>query len=71
MEPGGRIGAGAVILPGKTVGRQALVAAGSVVTHNVPPATVVAGVPARPLRPVPAEQLLSEQELLQAKEETE
>ncbi|MDJ0769198.1 MAG: acyltransferase [Ilumatobacter sp.] len=40
------IGAGSIILPGVVVGRGAVVAAGSVVTHDVPPRTLVAGVPA-------------------------
>lgn len=41
------IGAGATILPGITIGENAVVGAGSVVTHNVEPNTVVAGNPAR------------------------
>ena len=41
------VGANATILPGVTVGRGAVVAAGAVVTAHVPPMTVVAGVPAR------------------------
>jgi acetyltransferase-like isoleucine patch superfamily enzyme len=44
------IGSGAVILGGVTIGEGALVGAGSVVTHDVPPHTVVAGNPARVLR---------------------
>jgi acetyltransferase-like isoleucine patch superfamily enzyme len=44
------IGVNAVILPGVTVGRGAIVGAGAVVTHDVPPFAVVAGVPARVLR---------------------
>jgi acetyltransferase-like isoleucine patch superfamily enzyme len=43
------IGAGAIILPGVTVGRKSVVGAGSVVTKNVAPYTVVAGNPARPI----------------------
>ncbi|ROS73338.1 sugar O-acetyltransferase [Cellulomonas sp. PhB143] len=46
------LGAGAVLLPGVTVGRGSVVAAGSVVTADVPPGVVVAGVPARVLRVV-------------------
>ena len=46
------IGSGAVILPGVTVGRGAIVAAGAVVTSAVEPMTVVAGVPARPIRTI-------------------
>jgi acetyltransferase-like isoleucine patch superfamily enzyme len=43
------IGARAVILPGVTVGEGAFVAAGAVVTRDIPPYTIVAGVPARPI----------------------
>ena len=41
------IGIGAIILKGTRVGKGARVAAGSVVTHDVPPGGVVAGNPAR------------------------
>ena len=41
------IGTNAVILPGVTVGKGSIVGAGAVVTENVPPFAVVAGVPAR------------------------
>lgn len=43
------IGARAIVLPGVTLGRGAVVAAGSVVTKNVAPMTIVAGVPAKPV----------------------
>ncbi|HTU31217.1 MAG TPA: acyltransferase [Solirubrobacteraceae bacterium] len=43
------IGARAIVLPGITLGRGAVVAAGSVVTKNVAPMTIVAGVPAKPV----------------------
>lgn len=55
---GSRIGGNAVILPGVTVGEEAMVAAGSVVTRDVPPYTRVMGVPARPAGDVPEEQIL-------------
>ena len=46
------LGAGATVLHGVTVGQDAVVAAGAVVTRDVPPATLVAGVPARVVRSV-------------------
>lgn len=46
------IGAGAMILPGVTVGENAIVGAGSVVTKDVPDDAVVAGTPARVLRSI-------------------
>ena len=53
FESGCFVGAGAIVLAGVTVGREAFVAAGSVVTADVPPRTLVGGVPARPIRPIP------------------
>ena len=61
VKKGGRIGAGSVILPGIVIGEDGLVAAGSVVTRDVPPRTIVLGKPARPWREVPVEQLLENQ----------
>lgn len=61
VEDGGRIGANATVLPGKTIGSQALVAAGALVTADVPAKKIVAGSPARVFRDVPADQLLSEE----------
>jgi acetyltransferase-like isoleucine patch superfamily enzyme len=43
------IGPGAIVLPGVSIGRGAVVSAGSVVTTSVPPMTVVQGNPARPI----------------------
>lgn len=49
---GAFIGARAIILPGVTIGEGAVIGAGSVVSQDVPPGTVAAGVPARPIKPV-------------------
>ncbi len=47
VKKGASIGSNATILCGITIGENALIGAGSVVTKNVPPNTVVAGVPAK------------------------
>jgi maltose O-acetyltransferase len=52
IEDGAWIGAGAIVLGGVTIGTRSIVAAGSVVTHDVPPFTVVAGNPAKPIKQV-------------------
>lgn len=62
LKRGARIGANATLLPGKIIGEDALVAAGSVVTKDVPARMIVMGSPARVVRPVPAEQLIERQE---------
>ena len=51
VERGASLGSGAVILGGVTIGERAVVGAGAVVTRDVGAGEVVAGVPARPLRP--------------------
>lgn len=53
-----RIGAGAVLTPGVQIGEEAFVAAGALVTHDVPARAVVMGVPARIIREVGEEDLL-------------
>ena len=47
VEDWADIGTSAVLLPGVTVGKGAIVGAGAVVTHDVPPFAKVAGVPAK------------------------
>lgn len=66
MEPHSFVGANAVILPDIVIGEGAVVSAGAVVTKNVPPWTIVFGVPARKIgiRPKqPIEELLAQAEL--------
>ena len=50
LKQGCWIGTAAIIMPNITIGEGAVVGAGAVVTQDVPPFTVVAGVPARVLR---------------------
>jgi dTDP-4-amino-4,6-dideoxygalactose transaminase/acetyltransferase-like isoleucine patch superfamily enzyme len=54
VRRGASIGTSATIMCGVTIGENAIVGAGSVVTEDVPPNTIVAGVPARVRRPVAA-----------------
>jgi acetyltransferase-like isoleucine patch superfamily enzyme len=54
IESGSFVGANVTILPGITVGAGSFVAAGAVVNADVPPHTLVAGVPARPVRSLDA-----------------
>ena len=56
---GARVGIGAVLCPAVEIGAEAFVGAGAVVVNDVPPAVVVVGNPARVLRAVPPEELLS------------
>lgn len=59
---GARIGVGAVVLPGKSIDADALIAAGAVLTQDAPAHTIMAGVPAKSFRKVPDEQLLDAQD---------
>lgn len=52
IERGVWIGAGATVLGGVTVGEDAVIAAGAVVTRDVPPATLVGGVPATRIKDI-------------------
>jgi UDP-2-acetamido-3-amino-2,3-dideoxy-glucuronate N-acetyltransferase len=55
---GARVGGGSVLLPGVTIGANALVGAGSVVTRDVAEGSIVAGNPARLIGTVRSEELL-------------
>ena len=61
LKKGARIGANATILPGITLEEDGQVAAGSVVTKDVPAKKMVLGVPAKVFRDVPEAQLLENQ----------
>ena len=50
VKQGASIGSNATILCGVTIGENAIIGAGSVVTHDIPPGAIVAGNPARILR---------------------
>jgi acetyltransferase-like isoleucine patch superfamily enzyme len=52
IEEDAALGAGVIVLPNVTIGRGAIVTAGSVVTKSVPPKTMVQGNPARPIATV-------------------
>ena len=54
LRRGCYLGAGCLVLPGVTVGERAVVGAGAVLTRDVPPGTLVAGVPARVVKDVAA-----------------
>ena len=55
VKKGASIGSGSTILANVTIGEQAIVGAGSVVTKDVPAHTIVAGNPAKVLRQIPLE----------------
>ena len=52
VKKGASIGSNSTILAGVTIGESALVGAGSVVTHDVPPSTIVAANPAKVIRKI-------------------
>ena len=59
IRRGARVGGGAVLCPAVEIGEEAFVGAGAVVTRDVPAHKVVVGNPARVLRDVPEDELLS------------
>jgi acetyltransferase-like isoleucine patch superfamily enzyme len=59
IRRGARIGGGAILCPGIEIGEEAFVGAGAVVTKDVPPRKLVVGNPARVLRDVPDDELLT------------
>ena len=59
VRKGASIGSGATILANITIGENALIGAGSVVTHDVPARAIVAGYPARLLRSLAADASIS------------
>ncbi|NNE35866.1 MAG: N-acetyltransferase [Rhodothermales bacterium] len=61
VRKGGRIGVGAVVLPGKDIGPDSVVAAGAVLTRDAEGGKVYTGVPARKSGDVPDEQKLDNQ----------
>ncbi|MDR1917253.1 MAG: acetyltransferase [Synergistaceae bacterium] len=61
LRRGARVGANATVLPAVEVGADALIAAGSVVTKDVPERMVVMGNPARIIREAPTEQSIENQ----------
>ncbi|AAO36745.1 N-acetyltransferase [Clostridium tetani] len=61
VKKGGRIGAGATILPGKIINEDGFVAAGTVVTRDVKAKTIVVGNPSKYYKDVPEDQLLKNQ----------
>ncbi|MEK7774623.1 MAG: DapH/DapD/GlmU-related protein [Candidatus Zixiibacteriota bacterium] len=62
IKRGARIGVHATILPGKTIGEDALIAAGALVTTDAPDRKIVVGVPGKVFRDVPEDQLLDKQD---------
>ena len=57
FKKGCRVGGGVTLLPGVTIGEEAFIAAGSIVTKDAPPYQLLMGTPARVKRPVPEEEM--------------
>jgi UDP-2-acetamido-3-amino-2,3-dideoxy-glucuronate N-acetyltransferase len=58
IKRGARIGSNATLLPGVVIGEEAVVAAGALVSRDVPDRKIVMGVPAKVVRDVPGDELL-------------
>jgi acetyltransferase-like isoleucine patch superfamily enzyme len=65
FKKGCRVGGGVTLLPGVTIGKEAFIAAGSIVPRDVPPYQLVMGSPARAVRSVPEDELLFPREIKQ------
>ncbi len=61
VKRGARVGGNSILLPGIEIGEESFIAAGSIVTKNVPAYKLVMGIPARVVRDVPEEELLKNQ----------
>jgi acetyltransferase-like isoleucine patch superfamily enzyme len=61
IRRGARVGGGVVILPGIEIGEEAFIAAGALVTRDVPSKKLVAGLPAKVWRDVPPEEFVGSQ----------
>jgi acetyltransferase-like isoleucine patch superfamily enzyme len=68
VEKGASIGSGSTILSNVRIGVNAIIGAGSVVTHDVPPNSIVAGNPAKILRKIEInEKRGSEEEVIETR----
>lgn len=61
IKKGARVGGNSILLPGVVVGEDSFVAAGSIVTRDVPPKKLVMGIPAKIIRDIEEEELLEKQ----------
>ena len=59
LKLGCRIGSGVILLPGVSIGREAMIDAGAVITKDIPPYKIVLGVPGKIVDEVPNEERLN------------